>query len=112
LHPIVLPLLLSQIKVFVAPLELIEVLVAILMTIHSLGLSPVTWRKCLYNKHQAHQETPMHRPRIERNADDWVVVLVSALYGASALYGQDISLGFGELEIIYFPHMLEKLVPG
>jgi len=33
---------------------------------------------------EAHQEAQLHCPGIDRNADDWAVVSISALYGASA----------------------------
>jgi len=47
-------------------------------------LLPVTHSKCPCKCLKLSGKAQWHRPGIVRNADDWVVVLVRALYGASA----------------------------
>jgi len=87
LHPAVLPLLspLGRSLSLQVQLDPIEVLIEMLMTRWWFGINT---QEMPLQMPGAHRESAVvHCPVIGRNADDWAVVSVSALYGASAAAG-------------------------
>jgi len=84
LHSVVLPLLspLGRSQNRQVQLGPIEVMVGMLMNQWWIGIVPFNTQEMPLQMPEAHRE--LHCLGIDGNADDWAVVSVSALYGASA----------------------------